>query len=140
MGREGIIKTEDIKGLLGLADTSLISQFVDFISEKNTKEAIKFLQETFDKGYDPQEFVKTLIGYLRQAMLLKIDPNAMNPMIIGLTKEEQEKIQNHAAKFTLQELQKILNLFMEAENKMKYSSIPQLPLELAIVDIIHQEG
>jgi hypothetical protein len=29
---------------------------------------------------------------------------------------------------------------MEAENKMRYSSIPQLPLELAIVDIIRKEG
>jgi len=140
LGREGIIKAEDIKGLLGLADTSLIGQFVDYISEKNTQEAIKFLQETFDKGYDPQEFVKTLIGYLRQAMLLKINPDAMNPVIIGLTKEEQEKIQSQAEKFTFQELQKNLNLFMEAENKMKYSSIPQLPLELAIVDIIHKQG
>ena len=151
LGKEGIIKTEDIKGLLGLADTGLISQFVDFISEKNIQAAIKFLQETFDKGYDPQEFVKTLIGYLRQAMLLKINPvrngvsngvnpDAMNSVIIGLTKEEQEKIQNQAEKFTSQELQKSLNLFMEAENKMKYSSIPQLPLELAIVDIIHKQG
>jgi len=140
LGREGIIKTEDIKDLLGLADTSLISQFVDFISEKNGQGAIKFLQETFDKGYDPQEFVKASIGYLRQAMLLKINPDAMNPVIIGLTKEEQEKIQNQASKFTSQELQRILNLFLEAENKMKYSSIPQLPLELAIVDIIQKQG
>lgn len=140
LGKEGMIKTEDIKSLLGLADTSLISQFVDFISERDAKKAVSFLAETFEKGYDPQEFVKTLISYLRQAMLLKINPDAMNPVIIGLTKEEQEKIQNQAAKFTLQELQKTLNLFMEAENKMKYSSIPQLPLELAIVDIIHQEG
>ena len=140
LGKEGIIKTEDIKSLLGLADTSLINQFVDFISEKDAKKAVNFLAETFEKGYDPQEFVKTLINYLRQAMLLKINPDAMNPVIIGLTKEEQEKIQTQAEKFTLQELQKTLNLFMEAENKMKYSSIPQLPLELAIVDITHKEG
>ena len=126
--------------MLGLADTSLISQFVDFISEKDAKKAVNFLAETFEKGYDPQEFAKALISYLRQAMLLKINPDAMNPVIIGLTKEEQEKIQNQVAKFTLPGLQKILNLFMEAENRMKYSSIPQLPLELAIVDITLQEG
>lgn len=140
LGREGIIKTEDIKDLLGLADINLISQFVDFISEKSEEKAIKFLEETFEKGYDPQEFAKALIRYLRQTMLLKINPNPMNPVIIGLTKEEQEKIQTQTEKFSSQELQHILNLFLDAENKMKYSSIPQLPLELAIVDIIHQEG
>ena len=59
----------------------------------------------------------------------------MNPIIVGLTKEEQEKLQSQSAKFQTPELHKILNLFMDAENKMRYSSIPQLPLELAIVDI-----
>ena len=29
----------------------------------------------------------------------------------------------------------MLELFIEADNKMKYASISQLPLELAIVDI-----
>jgi len=140
LGREGIIKTEDIKSLLGLTDISLISQFVDFISEKSGEKTIKFLEETFENGYDPQEFAKALIRYLRQTMLLKINPGPTNPAIIGLTKEEQEKIQIQAEKFNSQELQRILNLFLDAENKMKYSSIPQLPLELATVDIIYKEG
>jgi len=29
---------------------------------------------------------------------------------------------------------------MEAENKMRYSSIPQLPLELALIDITYKQG
>ena len=137
LGREGLIKTEDLKNLLGLTDTNLISQFVDYISEKNAKEAVKFLEETLERGCDPQEFARALIRYLRQAMLLKINPSAMNPVILGLTKEEQAKIQNQAERFSPQELQQALNLFLEAENKMRYSSIPQLPLELAIVDFIN---
>jgi len=138
LGKEGIIKTEDIKDLLGIADTNLISQFIDFVSEKNGEQAIKFLEETLDKGYDPREFAKGLVRYLRQAMLLKINPDPMNPIIIGLTKEEQIKLQTQAEKFSSQELQRALNLFLEAENKMRYSSIPELPLELAIVDIIER--
>lgn len=140
LGREGAIKAEDVKNLLGIADTSLISQFVDFISEKKGGEAIKFLEEVFEKGYDPQEFARALIRYLRQTMLLKISPAPMNPIIIGLSGEEQEKLQIQAGKFQPGELQKALNLFMEAENKMRYSSIPQLPLELAVVDITAEKG
>jgi len=134
------IKVEEIKDLLGLADTALISQFVDYLSQKNSKTAINFLGETFEKGYDPQEFARALIRYLRQAMLLKISPEILNPVIIGLTKEEQEKMLSQIQKFSSLEIQTALNLFMEAENKMRYSSIPQLPLELALIDIIHQQG
>jgi len=137
LGREGIIKTEDLKNLLGLTDINLISQFVDYISEKKGGEAVKFLGEILERGCDPQEFARALLRYLRQAMLLKINPSPMNPIIIGLTKEEQEKIQSQTLKFTEKALPQLLNIFMEAENKMKYSSIPQLPLELAIVDFIN---
>ena len=52
----------------------------------------------------------------------------------GLTKEEFQKLQTQAASFKEGELRNLLNLFLEAENKMKYSPIPQLPLELAIIE------
>ena len=129
------IKVENIKDLLGIADTNLISQFVDFLAERNGGEAVKFLNETLEKGNDPQEFAKVLVNYLRQAMLVRINPETTNPLIIGLTEEEQRKLKDQAEKFGAGELHSILNLFMDAENKMRYSSIPQLPLELAIVDI-----
>ena len=52
----------------------------------------------------------------------------------GLTKEEFQKLQRQTARFKEEELRKIIHLFLEAENKMRYSPIPQLPLELAIVE------
>jgi len=50
--------------------------------------------------------------------------------------EELEKLKKRANVFKEEELRNILNLFMEAENRMKYASIPQLPLELAIIESI----
>ncbi|MDD2731655.1 MAG: DNA polymerase III subunit gamma/tau [Candidatus Pacebacteria bacterium] len=134
------IKSEDIKDLLGIADTSVISQFTDFLIDKNSKEAVRFLNDNFEKGKDPQEFIKYLINYLRQIIISKINPEFVNPIILGLTKEEREKLQFQAERFETKELHYALNLFMEAENKMKYSSIPQLPLELAIIDITIKES
>ena len=72
---------------------------------------------------------------MRQALILKIvGQDTQNPIITGLTKEEFQKLKNQAAGFKEGELQKIINLFLEAENKTRYSSIPQLPLELAIIE------
>jgi DNA polymerase-3 subunit gamma/tau len=139
-GREGIVKTDDIKDFLGIADINQISQFVDFISVKNSSGAVNFLNQILETGKDPQEFARALIRYFRQALILKIDSSPENPLIIGFTKEEKEKILSQVQKFSQLELQNILNQFLTAENKMKYSPIPQLPLELAIVEIIHKEG
>ncbi len=130
------VKAEEIKDLLGLVGIELVSKFTDFLCQKKTKEAINFLNEILEKGLDPQEFSKSLINYLRQALVLKItgDGSLSNPIITGLTKEELAKLQEQSAAFKDRELQKILNLFLEAQNKMKYSPIPQLPLELAIIE------
>jgi len=129
------IKTDNIKNLLGIVETDLVSKFCDFLSQKKASEAIIFLNELFEKGSDIQEFNKSLIDYLRQALILKIvGLETANPIITGLTKEEFQKLQEQATAFKEEELRRVLNLFLEAENKIRYSSIPQLPLELAIIE------
>jgi len=132
------ITAQDIKELLGLIEIKLVSQFSTFVSEKKASEAIDFLNKIIEKGLDPQEFTKALINYLRQALVLKITTEksrqVSNPIITGLTKEEFQKLQELTVNFKETELSRILNLFFEAENKMRYSSIPQLPLELAIIE------
>jgi len=133
-GDTAVIKTEDVKELLGIVEIAQIAKFVDFIAEKNAKEAILLLNTMIDKGADLQEVAKTLIYYLRQALLLKINPNFLSPETSGLAEKELDKIKTQTEKFKEKDIQNILEFFVEAENKMKYSSIPQLPLELAIIE------
>lgn len=134
--KNSTIKAQDIKDLLGLIEIGLVSRFCDFLTQKKTAQAIAFINEITEKGSDLQEFAKSLINYLRQGLILKIiGPEAANPIIAGLTKEELVKLQEQSAVFKENELQNILNLFLEAQNKMKYSPIPQLPLELATIEV-----
>ena len=137
------LKAEDVKEILGLVDTELVSNFCDFLCQKKTVEAINLLNEVTERGSDLQEFSKSLINYLRQALFFKImgdspssssTPHQQVWWEAGLTKEEFEKLKNQAKVFKEEELRRIIELFLEAENKMRYSSIPQLPLELAIIE------
>ncbi len=133
------IKAEDIKDLLGLVEINLVSQFVDFLSQKKAAQALGFLNELIEQGRDLQQFSKTLIDYLRQALILKLTGGGENnPLIVGLTEEEFKKLQKQTEIFKEEELRQIINLFLEAENKMKYSSIPQLPLELAVIEYVSE--
>lgn len=132
------IKANDIKDLLGLVEINLVSNFFDFICAKKPAKAIEFLNEIIDKGSDVQEFAKSLVNYLRQGIILKVselkDIDNQIPVIVGLTKEEFQKLQKQTAGLKEDELHRVINLFMDAENKIKYSSIPQLPLELAAIE------
>lgn len=128
------IKTQDLKEILGLVEIELVSKFTDFILQKKTAEAINLLNEITEKGSDLEEFTKALINYLRQSLILKIMGMEGNPIISGLTKEELQKLKEQSESFKEEEIRRILNIFLGAENRMKFSSIPQLPLELATIE------
>lgn len=132
------IKAEAIKELLGMVDTKLVGQLFDFICQKKGAAALDFLSKTLEKGKDVQELTRALIYYLRQGLILKIAPDLQNPLITGLTGEEQQKLKSQIANFEEADLRRILKLFMETEGRMKYASIPQLPLELAIIEALEK--
>lgn len=136
---KGVVRTQDIKELLGIAEIGEISNFIDLLISKKTKEAIAFLNSLIDSGLDLQEFTKTLVFYLRQMLLLKINPEFLNTQNLGLADTEVEKLRGQTNGFNQKEIQNMLELFIEAENKLKYAAIPQLPLELVIISLTCKE-
>lgn len=131
------ITVNDIKDLLGIVEVGQISKLVDLLIAKNTKEAVLYINAMVDSGVDLQEFTKTLVFYLRQSLLLKINPDFLNSENSGLSKEELATMKEEVSALPEKDIQTMLELFIEAENTMKYSVILQLPLELAIIDITH---
>jgi len=139
-GKNTIIKTEDIKEILGIVEIGQISQFVDHLVGRNTKDAVFALNSMAESGIDLQEFVKTLVFYLRQSLLLKIHPSFLTLQNSGLSEQELEKMKTQMINLSQKDIQNMLQLFIDAENRIKYSTVPQLPIELAILDITHQES
>jgi hypothetical protein len=74
-----------------------------------------------------------LINYLRKLLLLKINKELVDDVLIGETSEDKEKILKQSDAFKEEDLKHLLELLLDAESKRKFSSIPQLPLELALV-------
>ncbi len=139
-GQGGVLKTESIKDLLGIVEVGQVSQFVDNLIAKDTKTAVFALNSLIEGGIDLQEFAKTLVFYMRQSLMLKINPEFLTMQNSGFSEPELEKIKTQTAQLSQKQIQDILEYFIEAENKMKYAAINQLPLELAILNITYQEA
>jgi DNA polymerase-3 subunit gamma/tau len=138
------IKSEDIKDLLGLVEVEMVSKLTGFLCEKATMQAIDYLNDIGQKGMDMEEFSKTLISYLRKALIVKIiggkgKEKELQRHLSGLTKEEVQTLIKHASCFSEKELKKVVDVFLAAQNKMRRSPIPQLPLELAIVEVCEKD-
>jgi DNA polymerase-3 subunit gamma/tau len=114
---------------------SLLDQVLTFGA--GTAEEIKDLLGMVDTAV-AQEFAKALINYLRQSLILKINSELTNSVLAGFTSQEQQKLHSQIVEWPEAKIHLTLKLFLEAQNQMKYSPIPQLPLELAIIESLQK--
>lgn len=127
------IKTEDVKDLLGLVETEAVIKFIDFIINNEAGKAVSYLNNVLNKGTDLEKFNESLINYLRQVLMYK-NVGEDTEIITGLTEEEFEKLKEQGNKVENNYLKKLINKFLKAGNQIHYSSIPQLPLEIAAIE------
>lgn len=137
-GKKGAVKAEDIRGVLGMTETKAVEELVQFIGKKNAAGAVNYLNGIVEGGYDITEYAKNIVGYLRQALILSIigaeGNNNDNALIVGLTDEEFSRLRELTAVMSPDRIKKTVEMFLQAQERIRYSPIPQLPLELAIVE------
>jgi len=127
------ITVAQVQNLLGLVEQGAIHRLANLILEKKTGPALTFLNQLVGEGSNPAEVNRSLSNYLRKILLLKIDPRFQDLTMVELAAEARKEIVNLGKKYSLEEVQKILDLLLLIQPRINYSYIPQLPLELAIV-------
>jgi len=134
--KDKIVEVNDIKDLLGIVEIPAISKLVELMITKNQGESIRYLDELINRGVDVEQFIRALIDYLRQGLIVKMtgENDYLTTITAGLTKEEYQLLTEQVKKLKAIELRKLIGIVIEAENKMRYASITQLPLELAIAE------
>ena len=113
-----------------------ISAFADLLQVKDLKEAIIGLNSLQKEGVRLDEFLKSLLGYLRKMMLLQIDEKLRPFVVPELTDNQFLTMIAQCKKFDKSELEKALTALMEAEVNLKKTSITVLPIELALIKVM----
>lgn len=140
---EDQLDEEDVRDLLGLVETQYMFEFVDLLIEKKRLKAIRYLEKMYKEGVNLEEFHGSLLEYLRQLMTMSLIDAELtdneNSVIAGLrvsfTQKEIKQLKEQSEKIDSTEINKMLESFLKAGKRMDYSPIPQLPIEMAIVDI-----
>ena len=73
-------------------------------------------------------------------MFLKVDEGLADIVGREMSEEDLGELKTTSQKFDMPQLQKAATLFLEASNSIKYSPIPQLPIELAVVELSSTDG
>ncbi len=129
------ITADEVKSLLGATDVSSAIEMIDYLIAKDAKSAIYFINKILNDGYDLEQFAKSLTSYLRKVIILKVDAGLSDLVTKELTEEHKKNILIQAEKLSFEDLSKMIRLFLQAQYEIKNSILPQLPLELVVIEV-----
>lgn len=135
----GNITLKTLEEFLGLPRRELVRSCVAAVSEKNSAAVLSLLREVVTGGYDLGYFTKALLEYFRAALSLKADPTIREFLLDSLPAEEIDFLQTRTASLSYEELNRAVRLLLSSVGEHKRSPIPELPLELALLEIIFSD-
>jgi len=106
--------------------------FVDSLLQKDANSALRQVNKQYDDGVDLYIWTMELTKYLRDLLFILSDAHEG---IVDVTDEVFSRMEEQACKYEAPEIVFMIEAFMKAQNAIKSSFIPQLPLELAVVTI-----
>jgi len=115
------ITLEETKRFLQQTEELKPQKLLELLAAKDVKKSLLEIDRIVTFGGDLVVFVQQILNSLRLGMLAKI----------GLADfEEPKEIQS----LSFDQIKLLINLFSQAHRELKFSPIPQLPLELAVVE------
>ena len=120
----GRITTESVRELLGISHNEHIELIVRALADRDPGAALEAVNAAVDRGDDPRQINRQLVQYLR----LLLHERA------GGSADADDTARELAASFQLPELARIAKLFGDIDFRIKRSTLPQLPLEIALVE------
>ncbi|MEK7635367.1 MAG: DNA polymerase III subunit gamma/tau [Patescibacteria group bacterium] len=123
----------EIENVLGAPKESFILEVLEGIAEQNTERGIGAVRKASEENADMEVFLKMILRSLRFVLLLRFAPDMKNLVIDETGEEEFEKLAE-LAKTAKNINSKTLLAFLEGYSRQAYASIPELPIELAIIE------
>jgi DNA polymerase-3 subunit gamma/tau len=123
----------EIEKVLGAPKESLILEVLAAVAEQNTEKGIGAVRSASKENTDMQVFLKMILRSLRFVLLLRFNKDMKDLIVEETGVEEFEKLEE-LSKTAKNINSKTLLAFLEAYSRQTYASIPELPIELAIIE------
>lgn len=122
---------EQARSVLKANDFSEITSLIQKIIDEDSKEALGLIQSINEKGINIKEFINSVLRTLRNILLIK--NGAGDGIKLDVGSEKWETLDALSGKINQDKLILYLENFHKSLEQLKYTTIPSLPLEVAII-------
>ena len=128
------ISLEQVQQVLGSVASATVAAFVDALATKNVAAGLQLIHDLLLQGGSLNEFAAQVIEHLRGVMLVQMVGDGA--LLEDLAPDTVQTMQSQAKDLSKPETLWAIRRFSEAMSELKGGFQPQLPLELALVEVI----
>lgn len=120
------ITEEEARKVLGLPDIDSVLGLLKKLLEGDGSKSLDIIEKLEEKGINLQQFTSYVLDVLRE-------------ILTGKIKDDLEKEYRFVQDVDIRTIHKLINLFLEAENKIRYATNQSLVLEMIIPEMMDSD-
>jgi len=128
------ISVAQVNQVLGSVASESVSGFVDALAEQNVTAGLQLIHDLLLAGASLQEFTTQVVEHMRGVMLLQMTGDS--GLLDDRSPETVKRMEAQAKQLTQPQTLYAVKRFGEAIGELKGGHQPQLPLELALIEIV----
>ena len=132
-----VITLERAQQVLGTASNDAVAALTDAWIAGEGSHGLSIIHDALASGTDARQFSRQMVRYLRQLMLVK---TAGYDLVIDAPKETQQLLVDQAQRVDRRQIIEAVKKFNYAANISSSSWQPQLPLEMAFIELLPEIG
>ncbi len=126
---------EEAEKATGAPRHALVHNLVSAVSEGNQANALATIRAVFEQGIDMPLYLALVLEYVRQILLLRHAPELGKEIQEELGEDAYTEASGLASAKESQLSHETLRIFLDAAGRMRFSPVPSLPLELAVLEL-----
>jgi DNA polymerase III subunit gamma/tau len=127
----------DVLNVFGFTSEQTVADFTEKILHGATADAVRLLHEQSEAGKDMMRLMSDLISYLRDLLVFKAKPDALDE---DIDSDLRKALVKHAELVENDRLLELVDQFAEAEARMKWAPNKKLHFEVAVIKAIQSLG
>ncbi len=131
------IGESDVLNVFGFTSEQTVIDITGRILQGETPAALELLYEQSESGKDMMRLMSDLIVYLRDLLVFKAKPDALQE---DVDSDTQKSLASHAELIATDRLLELIDQFAAAEGRMKWAPNKKLHFEVAIIRAIQSLG
>lgn len=131
-------EADEVAKIIGAPKGELLMRLVSALNEKKVEDALAAVAEATAAGIDMKLFLRLLLERVRAVMLIRNLPARKEAILSSFSQDDAKLLEELAGAAGATLNSRLLLRLLDAAIETTRSPIPQLPLEVAVIDLCQQ--